>query len=760
MFDFLNPFKKSLLQLAISRAAKPGEDLATEVMKLTDYKISLRRDAEAICSLLEKIPYAIKDEKKYKSDLYALTGLFEQVEDFESDGFEVLAQVGIPELVRIAKASLARNDCDDDTLLYVLKILNLYGSEEGAHLLVAAARKPVKPDDWWWSPIFSSIGDEHPHREFIFRELSNPLPEKFIAIAMLDITNGLAMENALVDHPFNSASGVAQLRKWLTADDPDQFSYAVSATASLPYIAPTWRGELAKLAQNHSSALVRIEAAWSQAKSGDIAGIDELARLCLDVNLSQRAQHYLSELGRSDSVPAAASEPDFQAKADFANWLAHPNELGRAPDEVEIVDYRTLAWPPEREPKPFWLLRYRLRDESGMGHDDMNAGVIGSMTFCFFTYEFHRLPPEDCYAIHCYWEMQGQDLIEEFEVTDSAEYESMLSQWKGLDVQSSNIVTVAELSPELQYPQQLVALASGQQDGQPGWLVLDGPRSTWYPQADFPDSAKFTMLKLHVGRQLLGFSEVPDRKKFLNNARPESDPKQVIDAYQRLLAETETANEPRRRKLLADWQSPLFKHFKRYVQAKSALENVAEPAVLIAAYETILRAVRRSGEEFAKLAADELNSPLREQFEPYVDALVAADRPSDVQDLIDFYRGVWDHNLGYGLLGSAAFRISNFGLAENYFKKLHSGLQDYCRSEEMSLLAEIWCQNGRSADAQNLLVECLKQLLVLVKNSNEPSDREIYEKEFQFHRATFLRLFPALGTTELSRHGIHASTAS
>ena len=69
-------------------------------------------------------------------------------------------------------------------------------------------------------------------------------------------------------------------------------------------------------------------------------GYDHLARFCLDVNRSEKARNYLAELGREDAIPAEALDPDFRAKAEFSQWLAHPNELGRAPDDLEIIEKR------------------------------------------------------------------------------------------------------------------------------------------------------------------------------------------------------------------------------------------------------------------------------------------------------------------------------------------------------------------------------------------------------------------------------------
>src|SRR5262249_53328145 len=138
--------------------------------------------------------------------------------------------------------------------------------------------------------------------------------------------------------------------------------------------------------------------------------------------------------------------PSFMAKAQFAQWLAHPNELGRLPDELEIIDHRELDWPPEREIKALWLLKYRVKDQTGLKDDDVNVGLVGSVTFCLFTYELARRPPEDAYAIHCYWEMSNLGLIAESEVDEgSTEYDRMLQQCRVDGLGSVRIVSVVEL---------------------------------------------------------------------------------------------------------------------------------------------------------------------------------------------------------------------------------------------------------------------------------------------------------------------------
>ena len=198
---------------------------------------------------------------------------------------------------------------------------------------VEAARIPIKPDGFMWSVVLSGFGNGHPERDFVFRSLSDPLPPGFIAVGLLDSANREAIEERLDQHPFDTEQGIAQLKAWLTSRDPDEFSYAHSATAALPFLSESARSELLGLAREHADTGVCIEAAWASAKLGQGIGLQMLHDYCLNLNHSSTAIRYLTELGREDVVPPEAQEPEFQAKADFANWLSHPNELGRPPDE-------------------------------------------------------------------------------------------------------------------------------------------------------------------------------------------------------------------------------------------------------------------------------------------------------------------------------------------------------------------------------------------------------------------------------------------
>src|SRR5262249_9995359 len=162
----------------------------------------------------------------------------------------------------------------------------------------------------------------------------------------LDWVNRLAREEVISEHPFDNSDGIEKLRHWLVSSDRDEFSFAHSSAAALPFISDSNREELLALAMDHPDSAVQMEAAWGSARLGSDAGLKFLVRLCLDRNYSTTACSYLEELGREDAIPDEANEPDFRSMADMCDWLAHPQEFGRPPDEIELYDTRELFWPP------------------------------------------------------------------------------------------------------------------------------------------------------------------------------------------------------------------------------------------------------------------------------------------------------------------------------------------------------------------------------------------------------------------------------
>ena len=696
-------FGRSRLKRAIEQGLAKGT-LDDELRELGDFKLKSRADADAVCWGLQQL---VKGRTKQLGEkAYALAGLFQQIEDEECDAVQVLHEEGIPELLRLFdEIQSAPAGDESNPLLFILKILALYGTTDGTLKVLEAARQPLKPDGYLWSVILGIYKPGHPQNELLYGSLRDPLPPDFIGVSLLDAANACLIEGAAMPHPFDTAEGKQRLRAWLTNTAGDEPSYAHSATAALPFITDPGRDELLNLAMKHPDAGVQIEAAWAAAKLGRDEGLCRLVDSCRELQHAQVAKRYLGELGRDDLIPPEAKDPNFEALAEFAQWLAHPSELGRSPDDLQIVDHRQLAWPPERELKPFWLIKYTVRDTTGLGEDDVECGLVGSTTFCFFSYKLAQRPPEDAYAVHCYWELEQAGLIKESDVQeDPGEYEVLLKQWRGRALENPQVLFVAELSPELRCPQRLVGLASARLEGTDGWVVLDGERSEWYPKSDMPpDAYESIVLKIHIGRHLLGFTDKPDRQKYVAAPVAPKPAEQIIAAYQKLLAEAQP-------------------------EAGAAREKVFD-----------------------------ICGPLETHFDRYADALVCAGRAAEMASTIQLLAPHWEHCSGYLKLGAGAFKCGQFELAESFLLKARDKCANWERSEEMALLAQIWCQRGRPDEAKVLLLDCLRRLLAESKTASG-SDKQLFENWFQNQRTALLRLFPSDGEADLAVGGIPGST--
>jgi len=746
--------RRTPLQMALERGLKPNGNLDDELRRLGEITIRSREDAQAICHALDHV---VESHETIgvgaNSALHALVALFQEVDADEDLAYELLAEEGIPRLIAIADEALAGSDrWSADEILFLLKIAAMYGTTEGTDLVLRAVDEAYQADQFLWSVILQVYASEHPERERLFATMAEALPAGFMGVSLLDAANQALIEGGEFPHPFDSTEGKRQLESLLVDGDPDHVSYAVSAAAALPFISPPERDALLALALDHLSPEIQIEAAWAAARLGREAGVKCLQRFCRDLHLSQRARRYLHELQRDDAVPADALEGEFQARAEFCEWLAHPNELGRSPEEVRVIDSRELSWPPEGDTKRMWLIEYQIRDTTGLEADEIGVGVVGSITFCLFYYKLQERSPEDALALHCAWELEARELVNYAEVDlESDEYDHLLKQWTGKALVEPRIAHVAVVSPELDYPQRMIALAVGRQGDEPGYLVADGQRSQWYPRADMPDGVpEATVLMLHLGRQLLGFAGTPDRRAYFRPPLAAHPPAATIAAYEALVEEARD-DSTQRRKLFAS-SSILGRAFERYATALATARGLGADAATAEAFERLLEVARNSPADERPELYDSF-SPLGAHFNDYVAALEALGHAEAIPQVIEEFRPHWQHNLGYATLGTAACKSGHDDLAETCFRELKASSPYWHRHLEMGALAEILARSGRRDESRRLLLEALRAILREAESATH-TDRRALEEWFQGQRKAYLRIFPDRGANELAHADI------
>jgi hypothetical protein len=397
------------LKKALANGLKPGVNLCEELRNYRPDKIEEVDDAAAICAALKRVreyeQACPESVDTYKSPLRDLALLFQSVGSKEvADAFR---EEGIPQLISEYDARIdAAMTGESDELLIVLKILGMYGSKAGVGRIANAAGRGFLPDGFMWQVVFGQIRADHPGAEYLAQELRDSIPQGFCGVAFLDCMNTAAIAGKLGSHPFDSDSGKRKLEKWLLNRDEGEFSFAHSATAALPFISNPERDRLLAIAMDHPDQGVQMEAAWASAKLGSESSIKFLARLCLDPNTSSTACRYLTELGREDAIPEDAHDEDFRATAEMCSWLAHPQEFGRPPQQIELADTRELHWPPTNDFRKVWLFKYRYPAHEKGEEDDVGYGMVGSVTFALFGEATADLSPEDVYGLHCAWELE------------------------------------------------------------------------------------------------------------------------------------------------------------------------------------------------------------------------------------------------------------------------------------------------------------------------------------------------------------------
>lgn len=449
-----------------------------------DLPILGRDDALAVCGAvasLESLDCSLDEADAWEKNhaIHMLLALFQQADDEDAVG--VLREQGIPELVRLVDAALedlgdsdadaedeisadgqATGDQTDDgadsseggrgeelpegdeqasesgeaggidavttpghsRLMFALKILSLYGTPDGLDRLVDAAHHPKLAEEYLWHVILSGLPRKHPVTESVAGRLVDPLPPGFAGVATLDLVNALLLDGADMTHTFQSDEGLARIEGWLRDKDEENFSYAVSAAAALPFLERSGRDRLFALAWEHSSPEVQLEAAYASARIGGEAGIKVLVRWCEDPRYALRAMAYLEELDREDALPACLEDEDYLALAHMTQWLMHPNEYGSAPDRIEMIDCREMFWPPVDERRVMRLFRYEYdstpdedeegedgsesgrKESSGEVETDVGIGLVGSVTFSLFGESTPDMTPEQLYGLHCAWELE------------------------------------------------------------------------------------------------------------------------------------------------------------------------------------------------------------------------------------------------------------------------------------------------------------------------------------------------------------------
>ncbi len=771
LVDAIRGWFRDPLIHAISKGLKPDGDLAWELSQLDDVEVYSQEQGEAILRAVASLPKLHgQDTQAWDTIEGQVADLFLAATDTDSPAYVLLWRRGLPELM--AHYQMLRQQVDEQkatgqvpdydthrTLGNLLLVLAQYQTREGTDCVIQAAREGIGQDSYYWYSIFNCYTSDHPHSERLFAELRQALPADDIAESLLDAANSLATEDADFPHPFATPAGLIRLKKWLSSKDSQDEGKALSAAGALGFIDLPQREALLDLAAQHPDLDVRLAAAWSAAHAGLDRGFDQLVEYCRDVHSNVTAREYLEQFERTELIPAEALEAKFVAQADFSYWLQNEYELGRVADELELLDHRSLPWLDSDGPIQVSLVRYRAAGQTPLDEEQSGVGIVGPMTWSFFSEDIQQLPIDDIYSIHCAFEAIQYGYIEEIEVSDfsgddKSTAQSLLKQWTAEPLEQVELQAVHDFSGYvLDYPQQQVAVATARRpsaaaevesaDAEEGFVVLDGPRSRWYPAREFPASTSaVTVLRMHVGRQLLGFEPELARSLRPLTPPPEISNQTIVDLYEVWLQQLDDAESEQRSELL-DSTGDLGRHYDKYIAAKSQLSGQAPAEVTILAYQHLLSAAQLANVEHRADTFD-TSGLIGDKFDGYIE-IVAPQHPQAVDKLIKLLEPHWDHAWGRSLLGNAAWKAGLRDEAQRLFE-LHLSRGDTAEyfGDDWRILAEIWHSQGQTDKTRQLLDEAIAECRTSLDNlEDDGSDEQRQElqqnldKHLQLHHQLF-----------------------
>jgi len=105
------------------------------------------------------------------------------------------------------------------------------------------------------------------------------------------------------------------------------------------------------------------------------------AKHLVDVGASPEIRNYLFDglmtLGKLSLFPKEFRTQAALAESNMVNWLIFPTELGRAPDEIELMHIATVDRDTEEGPIDYYIFRFRTFAPHWAANDGWMAGVSG-----------------------------------------------------------------------------------------------------------------------------------------------------------------------------------------------------------------------------------------------------------------------------------------------------------------------------------------------------------------------------------------------
>lgn len=497
-------------------------------------------DARAIIAKIKALQVSQPPTAEEVEAIRHIAENLREFDDIDSLSHELLRDEAIPLLLPHFDQMLPQAEDNEtkSTIEELMHVICLFQTEETLNRVIQATKQDLMLGSEAWDEYVWQFRPGTFNYDAFWTTMLRDWPEnEVIACSLLSQANihAFNQENPSHRHPFDSPEGLPHLRAclqtsqqipagyiqndWDIDSDAPSVDVAIYAAEALAFITSPDRDELLQIAQQHPVSAVQLEAAWAGARLGQQSGLDELVRRARDLPVSFTAQDYLEDVGRSDLIPKECFDEDFQARAfcaqELAAMLLKPGKI----ESIEIVDRDSFLWPLER--MEVLLVSYRVQFKDGedswvvedVGHVFDSRFYASSKTISIFG---RKSPgdqligylPNDIYGfLVCSYLSRTQILGGDKAITEEyVEGDAPLPGTEQLSEDNGKLVGRIAIDTQLTgYPTVKAAIFETNQDGRPGWTVLEDGKTTFYSKVDFPESATTKrILQMHAGRSYLG----------------------------------------------------------------------------------------------------------------------------------------------------------------------------------------------------------------------------------------------------------------
>ena len=119
-----------------------------------------------------------------------------------------------------------------------------------------------------------------------------------------------------------------------------------------------------------SDNCVRYYALETLLENNASVSIEPVKALAEDLTYAQLTHDILNKFGKVDLFPKELSTPEYLAKSDLAHWLTYPTELGKLPNEIELLGSIKI------KKEQYYVFKYKS-DSDNLSEENVNEWLIG-----------------------------------------------------------------------------------------------------------------------------------------------------------------------------------------------------------------------------------------------------------------------------------------------------------------------------------------------------------------------------------------------